>query len=421
MADFANKTLTATQRTTALTNALKLFFNPAVTADQDVIALKNDQIALAKALDASGGKTGLLTQKQRDARGAFDTYIQQVSTTATDTFDATHKTGDYNRIVREALPGLYRAAGANKALRHEVDLLKQTLKGGITERVTGVGSWDILPSGKHIPGRAAGGRVPGYGGGDKWPALLEGGEAIVPKHLTPVVAPFLKAQGVPGFAAGGVAGSYGPGSVAGLAPWAGGMNNQTLHAIEAGVASAVIQGVRAGFGGGSGALGGDAGANKALARQLFPWSATYWPSFVALEMREAGFNRFAQNPTSGAYGIPQALPPSKMPFAAQAAGGSHAGPQLGWMFGYIGQRYGNPLQAWAHEAAFNWYDTGGVLNPGWTMAYNGTGRPEQVLPPGGGGTTINIYMPPSSDGADVVRALQAYAKRNGPIRVKVRS
>jgi hypothetical protein len=38
-----------------------------------------------------------------------------------------------------------------------------------------------------------------------------------------------------------------------------------------------------------------------------------------------------------------------------------------------------------------------------------------------GDTTINIYMPPASDGADVVRSLQAYAKRNGPIRLKVRS
>lgn len=50
----------------------------------------------------------------------------------------------------------------------------------------------------------AGFRVPGYGGGDTFPALLEGGEAVVPKHLTPSVAPFLKAHGVPGFAAGGL-------------------------------------------------------------------------------------------------------------------------------------------------------------------------------------------------------------------------
>jgi hypothetical protein len=91
------------------------------------------------------------------------------------------------------------------------------------------------------------------------------------------------------------------------------------------------------------------------------------------------------------------------------------------MFNYIRSRYGTPAGAWAHELSAGWYDHGGVLNPGWTMAYNGTGRPEQVLAPGGGGTTINIYMPPASDGADVVRALQAYVKRNGPVRLKTRS
>lgn len=55
---------------------------------------------------------------------------------------------------------------------------------------------------------AAGALVPGYGGGDRHPAMLEGGESVVPKHLTPYVAPFLASQGVPGFA-GGVIGAFG--------------------------------------------------------------------------------------------------------------------------------------------------------------------------------------------------------------------
>lgn len=53
-------------------------------------------------------------------------------------------------------------------------------------------------------GLQKGWKVPGFGGGDKWPALLEGGEAVVPKHLTPAVAPFLAAHGVPGFAGGAI-------------------------------------------------------------------------------------------------------------------------------------------------------------------------------------------------------------------------
>jgi hypothetical protein len=47
-----------------------------------------------------------------------------------------------------------------------------------------------------------------------------------------------------------------------------------------------------------------------------------------------------------------------MPFAAQAAGGSHAGPQLSWQYAYIRSVYGNPVNAANHERAFNWYGNG---------------------------------------------------------------
>jgi hypothetical protein len=77
----------------------------------------------------------------------------------------------------------------------------------VQEALTGtVGAGGILPT---LSGHAAGYRVPGYGGGDVHPAMLEGGEAVVPKHLTPTVAPFLKAHGVPGFEGGGIMGSDG--------------------------------------------------------------------------------------------------------------------------------------------------------------------------------------------------------------------
>ena len=59
--------------------------------------------------------------------------------------------------------------------------------------------------------------------GDIHPAMLEGGEAVVPKELTPRVAPFLKAHGVPGFEGGGIMGSDG-----GYGSFGGG-GNQTIH------------------------------------------------------------------------------------------------------------------------------------------------------------------------------------------------
>lgn len=49
-----------------------------------------------------------------------------------------------------------------------------------------------------------GARIPGYGGGDIVAAMVEPGETIVPKHLTPAIAPLMKAHGVPGFTAGGL-------------------------------------------------------------------------------------------------------------------------------------------------------------------------------------------------------------------------
>ncbi|HVN10834.1 MAG TPA: hypothetical protein VMT69_01985 [Kineosporiaceae bacterium] len=70
--------------------------------------------------------------------------------------------------------------------------------------------------------------------------------------------------------------------------------------------------------------------------------------------RESGWNYQAYNPTSGAYGIPQALPGSKM---ASIAPDWRTNPitQITWGLGYIAERYGTPCEAWAHSQATGWY------------------------------------------------------------------
>ena len=91
--------------------------------------------------------------------------------------------------------------------------------------------------------------------------------------------------------------------------------------------------------------------------------------------------QYADNPSSGAYGIPQALPFTKMPKAAwpaSAGGSSNPRAQIGWMIDYIASVYGNPISADNHELNFHWYDKGGMLPPGLSLAYNGTGRGEPV-------------------------------------------
>jgi hypothetical protein len=54
--------------------------------------------------------------------------------------------------------------------------------------------------------------------------------------------------------------------------------------------------------------------------------------------------------------------------------------QVRWGLAYISGRYGSPAAAWGHERAFNWYDKGGVLKPGMTLAVNATGHDETIIP-----------------------------------------
>jgi hypothetical protein len=93
-------------------------------------------------------------------------------------------------------------------------------------------------------------------------------------------------------------------------------------------------------------------AQKMLAH--FGWGKRKWAPLDKLWNRESGWNKYARNPYSGAYGIPQAVPGSKM-----ASAGKHwrsnATTQIRWGLGYIKSRYGRPRSAWAHELAYGWY------------------------------------------------------------------
>jgi hypothetical protein len=74
---------------------------------------------------------------------------------------------------------------------------------------------------------------------------------------------------------------------------------------------------------------------------------------VSLWNRESHWSTTAGN-ASGAYGIPQALPGSKMS-SAGADWQTSASTQITWGLGYITGRYGTPCGAWAHSEASNWY------------------------------------------------------------------
>jgi hypothetical protein len=85
----------------------------------------------------------------------------------------------------------------------------------------------------------------------------------------------------------------------------------------------------------------------------FGWSSSQFSCLDPLWARESGWSVTAENP-SGAYGIPQALPGSKMA-SAGSDWQTSAATQIKWGLGYIKDTYGSPCAAWAHEEATGWY------------------------------------------------------------------
>jgi hypothetical protein len=101
----------------------------------------------------------------------------------------------------------------------------------------------------------------------------------------------------------------------------------------------------------------DRGSNRALGYQLmieFGFPNDQWPYLDALWTRESGWNHLAENPTSGAYGIPQSLPAAKMGVVG-ADWRTNPETQIRWGLAYIAARYGSAQRAWAHEEQFGWY------------------------------------------------------------------
>ncbi len=102
-------------------------------------------------------------------------------------------------------------------------------------------------------------------------------------------------------------------------------------------------------------LGG--GDPRQIAQAMLPefgFSSDQFSCLDSLWTKESGWNVSADNPTSSAYGIPQALPGSKMATAG-ADWATNPATQIRWGLGYIQDSYGSPCAAWGHSQAYNWY------------------------------------------------------------------
>ncbi len=101
----------------------------------------------------------------------------------------------------------------------------------------------------------------------------------------------------------------------------------------------------------------DPGTARAIGREMVlarGWGEDQWSCLDALWTKESNWRVNADNPSSSAYGIPQALPGSKMATAG-ADWQTNPATQITWGLGYISGRYGTPCAAWAHSKARNWY------------------------------------------------------------------
>jgi hypothetical protein len=97
--------------------------------------------------------------------------------------------------------------------------------------------------------------------------------------------------------------------------------------------------------------------NKAIAYRLMAqrsWPLSQFRCLDNLWTRESNWNHRAQNPSSGAYGIPQALPARKM-VGIGPDWRVNPTTQIRWGLKYIKGRYGSPCGAWGHWRTHNWY------------------------------------------------------------------
>jgi len=264
----------------------------------------------------------------------------------------------------------------------------------------------ISSGGFSLHSLAAGGRIPGFGGGDTEPALLEKGETVVDKHKSRKFANVFRAMGVKGYASGGLVG----------APlWAQGVESNFVSAVErsflateaARAKAAVLANAKAKaaaanfnpFGGitgvpSTGAFSQSAAVAQAYARKIlwaYGWGLNQFPPLQALWNGESGWRWNALNPGSGAYGIPQSLPASKMA-SAGADWRTNYQTQIRWGLAYIKQTYGTPANTystWLGRSP-HWYDRGGWLEPGANLMWNGTGKREHLSRDSGPGAQTVI-------------------------------
>ncbi|WP_133161237.1 aggregation-promoting factor C-terminal-like domain-containing protein [Microterricola pindariensis] len=93
---------------------------------------------------------------------------------------------------------------------------------------------------------------------------------------------------------------------------------------------------------------------RSMAAEKYGWGDDQFAALEKLWQKESGWSYTAYNASSGATGIPQSLPGSKMA-SAGSDWESNAATQIAWGLEYIASVYGTPASAWSHSQSVNWY------------------------------------------------------------------
>jgi hypothetical protein len=99
------------------------------------------------------------------------------------------------------------------------------------------------------------------------------------------------------------------------------------------------------------------GSNRSIGRKMAAkhgWNGVQWDCLNNLWQKESGWSTRSSNSSGTAWGIPQALPGSKMK-SAGSDWRTNPATQIKWGIGYIDNRYGTACKAWGHWQSHNWY------------------------------------------------------------------
>ena len=99
---------------------------------------------------------------------------------------------------------------------------------------------------------------------------------------------------------------------------------------------------------------GARGVGREIAKESYGWGARQYGCLDALWTKESNWNYRARNPRTGAHGIPQALPATKMEVVG-TDWRTNPVTQIQWGLRYIDIRYETPCKAWAKFKRSNYY------------------------------------------------------------------